>query len=198
VKPGEDVIMITREGVGIRFNSSECRRMGRAATGVRGINLRGDDKVCSLDVVDPAKTLLIATENGYGKRTEFDKYRTCHRGGMGVTAMNGEERNGAIVAAHAVADDESIISITSDGLMVRQKVCDISVVGRGGMGVKLVRLNEGAKLISVSVVEAEEVEDSAPPAESAPASEDASSSEEPPAPPAESAPTSEEPPANNQ
>ena len=162
VKPGEDVIMITREGVGIRFNSSECRRMGRTATGVRGINLRGEDKVCSLDVVDPNKTLLIATENGYGKRTEFDKYRTCHRGGMGVTAMNGEDRNGAIVAAHAVADDESIISITSDGLMVRQKVCDISVVGRGGMGVKLVRLNEGAKLISVSVVEAEEVEDSTP------------------------------------
>ena len=162
VRPGEDVVMITREGVGIRFNSNECRRMGRTATGVRGIHLRGDDQVCSLDVVDSAKTLLIATENGFGKRTEFDKYRTCHRGGMGVTAMNGEERNGAIIAAHAVADDESIISITSDGLMVRQKVCDISVVGRGGMGVKLVRLNSGAKLISVSVVEAEEVENTAP------------------------------------
>ena len=156
VKPGEDVLMITKNGIGTRFNSDEVRRMGRTATGVRGINLREGDQVCSLDVVDDSKTLLVATENGYGKRTEFNAYDSKHRGGMGVTAIKGADRNGYVVSAHAVADDESIITITSDGLMVRQRVSDITVVGRSGMGVRLVRLSEGAKLVSVSVVEAEE------------------------------------------
>ncbi len=162
VKPGEDVIMITRDGIGTRFNSNEIRRMGRTATGVRGIKLRNGDKVCSLDVVDLSKTLLVATENGYGKRTEFTAYETKHRGGMGVTAIKGADRNGHVVGAYSVRDDESIISITSDGLMVRQRVVDITVVGRAGMGVRLVRLNEGEKLVSLSVVEAEDGESSAP------------------------------------
>ena len=155
VKPGEDVVMITRNGIGTRFNSDEVRRMGRAAGGVRGIKLRSDDAVCSLDVVDDTKTLLVATENGYGKRTEFSAYERKHRGGMGVTAIKGADRNGHVVAAHAVRDDESIISITSDGLMVRQRVVDITVVGRSGMGVRLVRLTEGATLVSLSVAESE-------------------------------------------
>ena len=155
VKPGEDVVMITRNGIGTRFNSDEVRRMGRAAGGVRGIKLRSDDAVCSLDVVDDTKTLLVATENGYGKRTEFSAYERKHRGGMGVTAIKGADRNGHVVAAHAVRDDESIISITSDGLMVRQRVVDITVVSRSGMGVRLVRLTEGATLVSLSVAEAE-------------------------------------------
>ncbi len=173
VKPGEDVVMITRDGIGTRFNSDEVRRMGRAAAGVRGIKLRLEDRVCSLDVVDDTKTLLVATENGYGKRTEFNAYETKHRGGMGVTAIKGADRNGHVVSAHSVADDESIITITSDGLMVRQKVGDITVVSRAGMGVKLVRLTEGAKLVSLSVVEAEDV-DEAPAADAeAPAEETA-------------------------
>ena len=163
VKPGEDVVMITRNGIGTRFCSDEVRRMGRAATGVRGLKLREGDAVCSLDVVDDSKTLLVATENGYGKRTEFSAYERKHRGAMGVTAIKGADRNGRVVSAHAVRDDESIISITSDGLMVRQKVVDITVVGRSGMGVKLVRLTEGAKLVSVSVVEAEPDEETASP-----------------------------------
>jgi DNA gyrase subunit A len=155
VKPGEDVVMITRNGIGTRFCSSEVRRMGRTAAGVRGISLRPGDAVCSLDVADASKTLLVTTENGYGKRTEFSAYERKHRGGMGVTAIKGADRNGHVVAAHAVRDDESIISITSDGLMVRQRVVDITVVGRSGMGVRIVRLTDGEKLVSVSVVDAE-------------------------------------------
>ena len=130
--------------------------MGRAAAGVRGIKLRSGDRVCSLDVVDDAKTLLVATENGYGKRTEFSAYERKHRGGMGVTAIKGADRNGHVVSAQAVADDETIVSITSDGLMVRQRVVDITVVGRGAQGVRLVRLSEGAKLVSLSVAQAED------------------------------------------
>ena len=159
VKPGQDVIMITADGTAMRFNSDEVRRMGRSATGVRGIKLAKEDKVCSLDVVDDAKTLLVATENGYGKRSEFKDFTAHHRGGMGMIAIKGADRNGHVVAAHAVADDESIISITSSGMMVRSPVKDISVVGRSAQGVRLVRLDEGAKLVSVSVAEGEEVED---------------------------------------
>lgn len=159
VKPDAEVLMITANGIGIKFAASEVRRMGRTATGVRGVKLRGDDRVVSLDVCDDGKTLLVATENGYGKRTEFREYRSCHRGGMGVTAIKGAERNGKVVAAHAVADDESIISITSDAQMVRSPVAEIGVVGRAAQGVRLVRLSDGASLVSVSVCESAGEED---------------------------------------
>ncbi len=153
VKPDDEVVMLTANGIGIKFRAEEVRRMGRTATGVRGIRLQKDDRVVSLDVCSAEKTLLVATENGYGKRTEFSEYRACHRGGMGVTAIKGADRNGKIVAAHAVADDESIISITSDAQMVRSPVNQIGVYGRAAQGVRLVRLSEGATLVSVSVCE---------------------------------------------
>ena len=162
VRPEEEILMITADGIGIRFKSEEVRRMGRTATGVRGVRLRDGDRVVSLDVCDDSKTMLVATENGYGKRTEFKEYRSCHRGGMGVTAIKGEERNGKVVAAHAVADDESIISITSDAQMVRSPVAQIGVVGRSAQGVRLVRLSAGAKLVSVSVCEGAGEDESAP------------------------------------
>ena len=171
VRPDDEVLMITAEGIGIRFSAGEVRRMGRTATGVRGVRLRGGDRVVSLDVCDNEKTLLVATENGYGKRTEFKEYRSCHRGGMGVTAIKGADRNGLVVAAHSVADDESIISITSDAQMVRSPVAQIGVVGRTAQGVRLVRLSEGAKLVSVSVCESAGDEDAPVEAQSATAPE---------------------------
>ena len=177
VKPGEQVIMLTAGGIGIKFLADEVRRMGRTATGVKGITLAVGDRVVSLDVCDEAKTLLVATENGYGKRTEFGEYRQTHRGGMGVTAIKGAERNGQIVAAHAVADDESIISITSDAQMVRSPVNQIGVVGRSAQGVRLVRLSEGAKLVSVSVCEGSEEGDPAQAADEAAADPTAQTSQ---------------------
>ena len=155
VKPEDEVLMITEQGMATRFRVEEVRRMGRTATGVRGIRLLGEDRVVSMDVVSADKTLLVATENGYGKRSGFEGYRTLHRGGQGVIAIKNLDRNGKVVAAHAVADDESIISITSDAQMVRSPVNQISVVSRSGMGVRLLRLRPGAKLVSVSVCEGE-------------------------------------------
>ena len=160
VKPDDQVIMLTAGGIGIKFLADEVRRMGRTATGVKGITLQEGDYVVSLDVCDPDKTLLVATENGYGKRTEFTEYRQTHRGGMGVTAIKNADRNGHIVAAHAVAEGESIISITSDAQMVRSPVNQIGVYGRSAQGVRLVRLSEGATLVSVSVCEGESDESS--------------------------------------
>ena len=162
VKPNEDVIMLTRNGRAMRFASTDVRRMGRTATGVRGIRLRDGDQVVSLDAVDDEKTLFIATANGYGKRCEFKDFTRHARGGLGMIGIKGADRNGAVVAAHAVSDDENVISITSDQQMVRSAVSDFRVQSRVAQGVKLVRLSEGAQLVSVSVCEAEEDEKEAP------------------------------------
>ena len=146
----------------MRFAATDVRRMGRTATGVRGIRLREGDRVVSFDVVDDAKTLFIATANGYGKRCEFRDFARHNRGGQGMIGIKGAERNGAVVAAHAVSDDENVISITSDQQMVRSPVAQFSVQSRIAQGVKLVRLSEGATLVSVSVCEGSEEEPVAP------------------------------------
>ena len=180
VEPNEDVIMLTRNGRAMRFASTDVRRMGRTATGVRGIRLRDGDQVVSLDAVDDEKTLFIATANGYGKRCEFKDFTRHARGGLGMIGIKGADRNGAVVAAHAVSDDENVISITSDQQMVRSAVSDFRVQSRVAQGVKLVRLSEGAQLVSVSVCEAEEDEKEAP-AEETPTEAETSAETETPA-----------------
>ncbi len=156
VKPSDDVLMLTQDGRAMRFAATDVRRMGRTATGVRGIRLRAGDRVVSFDVVDDAKTLFIATANGYGKRCEFKDFTRHNRGGQGMIGIRGADRNGAVVAAHAVSDDENVISITSDQQMVRSPVAQFAVQSRMAQGVKLVRLSEGATLVSVSVCEGAE------------------------------------------
>ena len=165
VKPSEDVLMLTKNGRAMRFAATDVRRMGRNATGVRGIRLLEGDRVVSFDVVDDAKTLFIATANGYGKRCEFKDFTRHNRGGQGMIGIKGADRNGEVVAAHAVKDDENVISITSDQQMVRGPVSQFSAQGRMAQGVKLVRLSEGAVLVSVSVCDG--AEDEAPAAISA-------------------------------
>ncbi len=184
VRPDDDIIMFTREGRAMRFAASDVRRMGRGATGVRGVRLRDGDVVVSLDAVDDAKTLFIATENGYGKRCEFKEFARHARGGMGMIAIKIAEKNGAVVAAHAVADDEHVISITSDQQMVRSPVAQFNVYGRYSQGVKLVRLSEGASLVSVSVCEGDDGDDADAPDGGAPAApQEAEGTEDAPAAP---------------
>ena len=158
VKPSDDVLMLTKNGRAMRFAATDVRRMGRTATGVRGIRLLEGDRVVSFDVVDDQKTLFIATANGYGKRCEFKDFTRHGRGGQGMIGIKGADRNGEVVAAHAVKDDENVISITSDQQMVRSPVAQFAVQGRMAQGVKLVRLSEGAVLVSVSVCEGAEGE----------------------------------------
>ena len=158
VGPNEDVIMLTKDGRAMRFAATDVRRMGRAATGVRGIRLHEGDRVVSFDVVNDEKTLFIATANGFGKRCEFKDFTRHNRGGQGMIGIRGAERNGEVVAAHAVSEDENVISITSDQQMVRSPVGQFKVQGRMAQGVKLVRLSEGATLVSVSVCDGAEEE----------------------------------------
>lgn len=159
--PGDDVLLVTANGLGMRFNESQVRRMGRTATGVRGIRLQGDDVVRGFAVVDDNSTFLIATENGYAKRSSFADFTPHHRGGKGMIAIkdNEEGRNGKVVAAYAVREDQDVISITSAGLMVRSAVNEIRICGRAATGVRLVNLNEGVTLVSVSIADSEDVDE---------------------------------------
>lgn len=153
-----EAILITREGQSIRFSEENVREMGRSAHGVRGISLRDDDRVVTMDIVDDTATLLVVCEKGFGKRTAFSEYRTQSRGGKGIIAVRTGERNGPVVSAMSVHDDDELMMITASGMTVRVAVKEISTIGRATQGVRVVRLDEGDRLSSVGKVIAEEEE----------------------------------------
>ncbi|EEF61018.1 DNA gyrase subunit A [Pedosphaera parvula] len=157
--PGEDVVLITREGMSIRFAESNVRSMGRNATGVRGINLEKTDAVVALAVLVPDATLLVAGENGIGKRTDFGEYRVQSRGGKGIITMKTNDKTGGVVGALTVRDNDEIMLITEAGQMVRISVKDIREAGRNTQGVKLINLEAGDKLQAISPVISEEKEE---------------------------------------
>jgi DNA gyrase subunit A len=127
--------------------------MGRSARGVRGVALRGEgDKVVDTVILRDQENLLTVTENGYGKRTHLEDYPAKGRGGLGVLDIKTSERNGPVIAALAVQDDDEIILITRGGVMIRQQVKGISVIGRNTQGVKIVSLDEGDKVVSVALI----------------------------------------------
>jgi DNA gyrase subunit A len=169
---GQDqVVLITREGMSIRFSEEDVRAMGRPAAGVRGINLEKTDAVVALAVVVTDATLLVAGENGIGKRTPFDMsledgtvepvYRLQSRGGKGIITMKTNEKTGAVVGALTVRDADEIMLITTGGQMVRIFVKDIREAGRNTQGVKLIDLTEGDKLQAIAPVISEQQEDAA-------------------------------------
>jgi DNA gyrase subunit A len=156
-----DAVLITREGMSIRFEESDVRSMGRPATGVRGISLDKEDRVVALAVVDPGSTLLVAGENGIGKRTAFDEYRTQSRGGKGIITMKTTDKTGLVVGALTVTDADEIMLLTQQGQMVRTPVKEIREAGRNTQGVKLVNLSAGDKLTAIARVISEKSEDEA-------------------------------------
>jgi DNA gyrase subunit A len=167
---GDEVVLITGNGLSIRFDAAQARAMGRNTTGVRGINLKGDDQVVSLAIVEENHTLLVAGENGLGKRTPFEEYRTQTRGGKGIITMKTTEKTGRIVGALSVCDEDEMMLMTSKGLMVRIAVSDVRETGRNAQGVKLVELSGGDKLQAIAPViseekDGEEVEGEADPSE---------------------------------
>jgi DNA gyrase subunit A len=165
------VVLITREGMSIRFAEEDVRAMGRPAAGVRGIRLEKSDAVVALAVVVRDATLLVAGENGIGKRTPFDMvkedgtvepvYRLQSRGGKGIITMKANEKTGAVVGALTVRDADEIMLITTGGQMVRIFVKDIREAGRNTQGVKLINLGEGDKLQAIAPVISEQQEEAA-------------------------------------
>jgi DNA gyrase subunit A len=172
----DEVMLATANGMTIRFPEDQVRCVGRDSTGVRGIDLEDGDVVRSLDVVESAGTFLIATEHGYGKRTAFEEFRSQNRGGKGIIGIQTSDRNGKVVSAHAVHENESLIMITAKGMMVRSPISDVRVIGRNTQGVRLINLDDDDTLVSASAVEAEPV---VPAEEGAPATE--TTATEPPA-----------------
>jgi|TARA_A100001015_G_scaffold237215_1_gene269747 DNA gyrase subunit A len=155
-----DVMLSMRNGKSIRFHESGARSMGRVSRGVRGVRLEGDDRVVSIDIVDTQASMMAITENGYGKRTSFDEYRTQSRGGKGIISIQTSERNGIVVSAHAVTDENRLMLITDGGQMICIGASDLRVIGRNTQGVRLFNLKEGDKLVSAAVLAPEEIEES--------------------------------------
>ena len=149
--------MVGSNGKAIRFREDDVRPMGRGAAGVRGIKLGADDEVIALCVLDDG-LILSATENGFGKRTLVDDFPVQGRGGQGVIAIQTSDRNGRTVGALQVADEDEIMLISSSGTLVRTPVSDISVIGRNTQGVRLIRVEQGQRLVGLARIEFMETE----------------------------------------
>ncbi len=148
----DEVVLITKEGMSIRFNEDDVRSMGRQAAGVRGISLEDSDSVVALALVVPNATLLVAGDQGIGKRTDFSEYRQQSRGGKGVITMKTTDKTGNVVGALTVNDTDEIMLISVEGQMVRIGAKGIRETGRNTMGVKLINLSEGDKLQAIAPV----------------------------------------------
>lgn len=147
-----DIIIGTSEGMAIRFKESDVRDMGRTATGVRGINLAKKDYVIGMIVVRNATTLMVVTDRGFGKRSEIEDYRLTKRGGKGVITVKTSDKNGKMIAMKEVNDGDELVIITTGGMVLRQAVSELRVMGRNTQGVRLIRLNEGDEIADIARV----------------------------------------------
>lgn len=147
---GEDIFIGTYNGMAIRFNESDVRKMGRVTRGVKAIKLREGDHVVGAAVSGEGKDLLAVTEMGFGKKTSEDEYRPQSRGGIGLKNYNISEKTGNVIAMHAVSDDDDIMMITDAGVVIRITVAEIRAIGRSTAGVRLMKLSDGVKVVSVA------------------------------------------------
>ena len=154
-----DIIIGTKFGYSIRFNQSAVRGMSRIATGVKGVNLRDGDTVVGASVITDQDEVLIITEKGYGKRTVATEYPTKGRGGKGMQTAKITEKNGSLAGLVTVKGDEDLMIITDTGVMIRTNVANISQTGRSTMGVKVMRLDQDAKIVTFTTVAAAEKEE---------------------------------------
>lgn len=153
----DDLIIATRKGMCIRFNENDARPIGRTARGVKAIELREGDEVVGMTVVEEGKTILTVSETGYGRKSDFDNYRVQSRGGKGLINYH-VEKYGDIAAVTSVGDDDDIILIASDGIIIRIPADGISTFARPSKGVRVMRVTEGEKLITITPVQHEEAE----------------------------------------
>ena len=168
-----EILLAGRKGRCCRFDETDARALGRTASGVRGINIDEDDEVVGMITYDPsaedaaAHTILVVSENGYGKRTDFEEYRKTSRGGKGVKTLQITEKTGDLVAIKNVTDENDLMIINRSGLTIRMAVSGIKVAGRATQGVRLINIKEGDSIAAVSVVNKSEEETPEQPAEGA-------------------------------
>jgi DNA gyrase subunit A len=147
------IMLCSDAGKAIKFTEEEVRPMGRTAAGVRGIKLQEGQQLIGLIIADEGGAVLSVTEHGYGKRTEVGQYPLQGRGGQGVVSIQTNERNGRLVGAVRVTEEDEIMLISDGGILVRTAVSDISIMGRNTQGVRLIRLNDGEKLVEVERID---------------------------------------------
>jgi DNA gyrase subunit A len=156
-----DILLFSSEGKSIRFKEVDVRAVGRTAIGVRGIKLAKGDKVVSLIVAESSDPILTATEKGYGKRTQLDEYRSQARGGSGVISIKTSDRNGKVVGAIQVTDEDEMMLISNKGTLVRARAADVSIIGRNTQGVTLINIAEKEQLVSIAkIAESDDDEES--------------------------------------
>ena len=156
----QDVMLLTHDGMGIRFHESDVRCMGRDAVGVRGIKLKDGDYLVGGEIVQPDKLLFSVTENGYGKRTSPDEFSAQNRGGQGVKAYQCTAKTGNVAAVAMVAENEDLMMISDDGTIIRTGSGGVSVISRATQGVKVMTVAEGVKVIGLAVADPDEEEPS--------------------------------------
>jgi len=149
---GDDIFMVSRRGMTIRFNEDDVRPMGRSAAGVRGMRLRPDDEVVSVDVARDDTAILMVTTSGYGKRTQLEHYSPQGRGGQGVIGIKLTGKKGNVVAAFMVGIDDEIVAVSSGGIAIRMAVREISSQGRAATGVRVMNLDDGQTVASVAAI----------------------------------------------
>jgi len=154
-----DIVIGTHSGMAIRFNEKDVRSMGRVTRGVKAITLRGDDYIVGMCLASEDTQLLAVSELGYGKRTDLSEYRVQSRGGVGIRTYKCSEVTGEVVSVTTVKDDEDIMLITSEGVIIRIPASGISTIGRSTKGVRLMRLKDGVKVVSIGITEHEEPEE---------------------------------------
>jgi DNA gyrase subunit A len=159
-KGNDHIILGTRDGMTIRFDESQVRSMGRASRGVKGINLRSSDAVVGMVIVEEKAALFTVCENGYGKRTGLENYRTQSRGGVGLINIKTSSRNGKVVALAAVQNKDDLMMITANGMIIRTGLDQIRSIGRNTQGVRLIKLKPGDKLVAAEKIVAEEGDNS--------------------------------------
>ncbi len=155
----DDIFMVSRSGITIRFSEDEVRPMGRSAGGVRGMKMKTGDEVVSVDVARDDTAILMITESGYGKRTQLDRFNRQGRGGQGVIGIKLTGRKGKVVAAFMVGLDDDIVAVSSGGVMIRMGVREISSQGRDATGVRVMSLDDGQTVASVAPILASDVDE---------------------------------------
>ena len=152
----KDVLLVTKDGMSIRFNENDIRPMGRSAMGVKGVTLSKDDEVVSMSLCEEGTDVLVVSENGFGKRTDINEYRTQIRAGKGIKTYNISDKTGKLVGAEMVNEDDEMMIINSDGVLIRLRVNEISLFGRVTSGVKLMKTDDEVNVVSISKIKMEE------------------------------------------
>jgi DNA gyrase subunit A len=151
-----DIVLGTRDGLAIRFQEKDVRDMGRVATGVRGVKLAKNDFVVGLLVIKRQGSVLVVTENGFGKRSDINDYRVTHRGGKGIITVKTTDKVGKMISMMEVTDNEELMIISTQGMVIRQSVKDIRVMGRNTQGVRVIRLNDADSIADIAKIVPEE------------------------------------------